>query len=213
MTLEALIALGMTKEQAEATLKLHKDAIDGNYVPKATFEAERTNSKTLKQQVEDRDKQITELGKFKGTAEELTTKVTDLEKKNKEDAEKHAAELEGVVQEAALRSEIGALVHDADDVISKLDRKVITFKDGKVEAGLKEQLETLKKSKPHYFKEEKKKETGLPEGWSPFGKTPAEGGDDGKGKGDEAANFGAELAKVKSAGETAAAKAADIYFK
>jgi len=212
MNLEALISLGLTKEQAESALKFHKEAIDGHYVPKATFEAERVSSKALKQQIEDRDKQITELGKFKGTTEELTAKVTDLEKKNKEAADKHALELKGVIQDAALRSELSALVHDAEDVISKLNRDTIVFKEGKIETGLKEQLENLKKSKPHYFKEEQKKDAGLPEGWSPFGKTPNEGGEE-KSKLNEAANFGAELAKAKTVGETAAAKAADIYFK
>ena len=212
MTLEALMATGMSKEQAEAALKLHKEAIDGNYVPKATFEAERSNAKTLKEQVAERDGQIAELGKFKGTAEELTTKVAELERKNGEDAQKHAAELLKIQQDAALLSEIASKVHDPDDVLSKLSREKITFDNGKVKAGLTEQLDELKKTKPHYFKEDANKGSGLPEGWLPFGKSPAEGSGEAP-KGNEAATFGAELAKLKSAGDTVAAKAAEIYFK
>lgn len=212
MNLEALLAFGVTQEQAESILSLHKTAIDGNYVPKATFTAEREKVATFKQQVEDRDQQIADLGKFEGTAKQLQEKVDALEKSNKEAAERHEAEIKQITEEAILRFELAPLVHDADDVLSKLDSKVITFEDGKVKSGLTEQLEHLKQSKPHYFKQEVAEKKGLPEGWSPFGVTPPEGKDEGD-KGDKAAAFGTELAKARSASETAAAKAAETYFQ
>ena len=97
MTLETLVKAGLTEEQAKAVLKLHKDAIDGNYVPKATFEAEREKLKTANETIADRDKQITELGKFKGTAEELQQKVNTLTQENsnaKTEDEKKLKEME-----------------------------------------------------------------------------------------------------------------------
>jgi hypothetical protein len=212
MTLEALMALGITEAQAQGALKLHNDAINGFYVPKATFEAERISVQTLKTQVEDRDRQINELGAFKGTAEALTAKVTQLEAKNKADAEKAASDMAALIQDNAIRSQISSVVHDPEDVVSRLDKTKIVFEDGKVKSGLNEQLEDLKKTKPHYFKEQSSGTGGYPGGWKPFGKTPADSADD-KGQGNPAANFGAELAKQKADGEKLAAKAADTYFK
>ena len=68
---EQLKELGLETDVIAKVLKIHKDSIDGNYVPKATFDAERENVKTLKTQITERDNQITELSKFKGTNEEL----------------------------------------------------------------------------------------------------------------------------------------------
>ena len=47
MTKESLIAAGFTEEQATKIMGMHTEAIDGNYVPKATFDAERDKSKNL----------------------------------------------------------------------------------------------------------------------------------------------------------------------
>lgn len=219
MTKEALIAKGFTEQQAEEILKIHREAIDGNYVPKATFEAERTKSKNLSDQLADRDKQITELGKFKGTAEELQNKVTQLENDNKAAKEKYDADLLNAQRDAAVRLEIASIVIDPDDVIPKLDASKIVFKDGKIESGLTEQLDALKQSKPHYFKNPDNSgnsgNSGLPNGWL-FGQSPEEGSEKGgagnTGKTD-AEKLGELLAASKLSGASAAEKAADVYFK
>lgn len=213
MNKESLIAAGFTEEQATKIMQMHQKAIDGNYVPKATFEAEREKSKNLTTQLADRDKQITELGTFKGTAEQLQSKVADLEKQNKEAKEKFDADLLQAQKDAAIRFDIASRVIDADDVLPKLDQSKIVFKDGKIESGLTEQLDELQKSKPHYFKTEKKEDGGLPSGWL-FGSTPPDSSDKGEG-GDQktdAQKFGELLAASKKSGETAAEKAANIYF-
>lgn len=215
MNKETLIAAGFTEEQATKILQMHQQAIDGNYVPKATFNAEHETVKSLKAQVADRDKQITELGTFKGTAEQLQTKVADLEKQNKEAKEKFEADLLQAQKDAAIRLDIASRVIDADDVLPKLDQTKIVFKDGKIASGLTEQLDELQKSKPHYFKQEDKKEDGIPKGWL-FGNTPQEGSDNG-GKGGsektEAQKFGEMLAASKMSGNNAAEKVAETYFK
>lgn len=213
MNKETLIAAGFTEEQATKILQMHQQAIDGNYVPKATFNAELETVKTLKSQVADRDKQITELGTFKGTAEQLQTKVADLEKQNKEAQEKFDADLLQAQKDAAIRLDIASRVIDADDVLPKLDQSKIVFKDGKIASGLTEQLDELQKSKPHYFKQETKQE-GFPKGWL-FGNTPAEGSDGNKGGSEksEAQKFGEMLAASKKSGNTAAEKVAETYFK
>lgn len=214
MNRESLIAAGFTEEQATKIMQMHQQAIDGNYVPKATFEAEREKSKNLTTQLADRDKQITELGTFKGTAEQLQNKVADLEKQNKEAKERYDADLLQAQKDAAIRIDIAGSVIDPDDVIPKLDQSKIVFKDGKIESGLTDQLDELKKSKPHYFKTEEKGSGSLPNGWL-FGTTPPDSSDGGKG-GDQktdAQKFGEMLAASKISGATAAEKAADTYFK
>ena len=213
MNKESLIAAGYTEEQATQILKLHQQAIDGHFVPKATFEAEREKNKNLTAQVADRDKQIAELGTFKGTAEQLQAKVSDLEKQNKEAKEKFEADLLQAQKDAAIRLEIASRVIDADDVLPKLDQTKIEFKDGKIASGLTDQLDELQKSKPHYFKQAEKKEAGIPNGWL-FGNTPPEGSEGTKGgEKTEAQKFGEMLAASKMSGNNAAEKVAENYFK
>lgn len=215
MNKESLIAAGFTEEQATKIMDMHQKSIDGSYVPKTTFEAEREKSKSLTTQLVDREKQIGELGTFKGTAEQLQTKVAELEKQNKEVKDKFDIELLQAQKDAAIRFNIASAVIDTDDVLPKLDHSKIVFKDGKIVSGLTEQLETMKQSKPHYFKTDKKEPDSIPQGWL-FGKTPVEGGDEGNKSGGsktEAEKFGEMLAGSKLSGTTAAEKAAETYFK
>lgn len=212
MKLEDLIQAGLTEDQAKKVMELHKKAIDGNFVPKQTFEAEREKTKTANETIAERDKQIAELGKFKGTAEELQTKVDKLTQDNATAKTEYENKLKDMEETNAIRLSIVDTVYNADDVISKLDRSKITFKDGKVVAGLVEQMDTIKQASPHYFKPEQKGTGGgLPAGWKPFGNPP----DESKGGGgvDSAAEFGKNLAKAQSQGINATQKAADIYFK
>ena len=76
------------------------------------------------------------------------------------------------------------------------------------------QMDSIKKSSPHYFKESKGDEGGkggFPGGWHPFGKSPDES--KGQGGADSAAEFGKSLAKAQAQGMSSTQKAADIYFK
>lgn len=215
MKLEDLIKEGFTEDQAKKILEIHKKAIDGNYVPKATFEAERDKVKTANDTIADRDKQIAELGKFKGNAEELQKKVDDLTAQNTKSKEEYEAKLKDMEETTAIRAAVADQVHSADDIMPKLDRTKLTFKDGKVVAGLVEQMDAIKKASPHYFKETKGEDGnkgGFPGGWHLFGKSPDESGK-GQGGADSAAEFGKNLAKAQSQGIASTQKAADMYFK
>lgn len=212
MNKEQLMKAGLTDEQATAVLSLHKQAIDGNYVPKDTFLAEGEKVKSLKDQLADRDKQITELGKFKGSAEQLEAEVKSLKLKNEQAETEYSAKLKEIQQDLVIKEFIGPQVVDVDDVLPKLDKSKITFdKDGKIVAGLKEQLDTLKQVKPHYFVSDVPEDKSNPPGWI-FGNTPPEGAGR-QTQVDEAADFGKKLAQSKVSGTDAAAKASDYYFK
>ena len=213
MKLEDLTKEGFTEDQARKILEMHKKSIDGNYVPKATFDAERDKVKAANDTIADRDKQITELGKFKGTAEELQKKVDDLTAQNTKNAQEYESKLKDMEETTAIRAAVAEQVHSADDIMPKLDRTKLTIKDGKVVAGLVEQMDAIKQTSPHYFKESKADggKGGWPGGWSPFGKSPEES--KGQGGADSAAEFGKSLAKAQAQGINSTQKAADIYFK
>lgn len=214
MKLEDLIKEGLTEDQAKKVLALHKQAIDGNFVTKEAFNAERDKVKAANETIADRDKQIKELGKFKGTAEELQKKVDDLTEENGKAKKEYEDKLKDMEEVTAIKASIVDRVHNPDDILSRLDRTKLTFADGKVVAGLTEQLDAINQTHPHYFKEAKGDDSnkgGLPGGWHPFGKSP----DESKSQGgtDSAAEFGKSLAKAQSQGITSTQKASDIYFK
>lgn len=209
MTLEELTKAGFTEDQAKKILEMHQKSIDGNYIPKATFEAERQKVKDANATIAERDKQITELGTFKGTAEELQNKVDELTTANTTAKTEYEAKLTKMSQENALKMAIADKVHNVEDILPKLDITKITFKDGAVTAGLVEQMDALKKSNPYYFKEENSGRN-LPGGWTPFGRKLNEG--DGNGGSDDEVEFGKNLAKAVSSGNTFADKADKTYF-
>lgn len=205
MNIPALIEKGFTEEQANTVIVLHKEAIDGNYIPKATFDAEREKIKVLNSQVAERDAQITELGKFKGTQEELEAKVSQLETANKEAIAAHEAEVAKLEKVNAVKFHIMNAVHDPEDVISRLDMDAIKIENGSVKAGLDDQLSNLKTTKPHYFKQEQEK----PAGWQPFGTPPAESVTT---PGSTEVPFGKSLAEKKIQ-EQKAIESQNHYFK
>lgn len=208
MTLEELTKAGFNEDQAKKILEIHQKSIDGNYIPKATFEAERQKVKDANAIIAERDKQITELGSFKGTAEELQKKVEELTTANNTAKAEYEAKLTKMAQENSLKLAIADKVHNVEDILPKLDVTKITFKDGAVVAGLVEQMEALKKSNPYYFKEDNAGKN-LPGGWTPFGRKPEEG-DSSSGSAEE--EFGKSLAKAVSTGNTFAEKADKTYF-
>lgn len=208
MNEEQLKALGLESEVITKVLKIHKDSIDGNYVPKATFDAERENVKTLKAQITERDSQITELSKFKGTNEELQKQLEDYKKTNEELKTNSEKEITKLKKENLLKFELKEQVIDVDDVLPKLNIDNIVFENDTIKSGLKEQLDDLRKSKPHYFAQPENKTTG----WKPFGSTPDEGA---KVKDQESPDvaFAKELAKSKNAIQENSQKALETYFK
>lgn len=207
---EQLKELGLEADVIAKVLKIHKDSIDGNYVPKATFEAERENVKTLKNQITERDNQITELTKFKGTNEELQKQLNDYKAQNEELKTNSEKELAKLKKENLLKFELKDQVIDVDDVLPKLNIDNIVFENDAIKSGLKEQLEDLRKSKPHYFaqQEDKNKNTG----WKPFGTPPTESGKEPDKVAPEV-DFAKQLAQAKNATTQASQKALETYFK
>ena len=106
MTFEELTKAGFTEDQSKKILEMHQKSIDGNYIPKATFEAERQKVKDANAIIAARDKQITELGSFKGTAEELQKKVDELTTANNTAKTEYEAKLTKMAQDGCDYAEV-----------------------------------------------------------------------------------------------------------
>lgn len=140
-----LEALGMTKEQIDAVMKINGDDIEN---AKAVNAAEITNLKAendaLTKQVKDRDTQIDGLKKSAGDNEELKKQIETLQADNKAKDEAHAKELtqlkiDGAVEKALTDS--GAKnIKAAKALLDLTDAKLAD--DGTIK-GLTEQIQKL----------------------------------------------------------------------
>ncbi len=205
MTKEQLLAAGFTEEQATNILKLHKEAIDGNYVPKHRFDEVNAELKTTKEQVIERDKQITELKKFEGDSKALQEKITALENENAAKDKEYKANLalerkKNAIRLALLEDENGK-PHDVDMVMGlfNLEQVIIDEATGKIISGFKEQNDAIRKEKAFLFSSKEdtdKGGDGKPVGWKPTGTPPADGDKGSKG-GDPSVSYGKSLAQIK----------------
>lgn len=141
-----LEALGMTKEQIDAVMKINGDDIEN---AKAVNAAEITNLKaendSLSKQVKDRDKQIDTLKASAGDNEELKKQIETLQADNKAKDEAHAKELTQLKIDAAVEKALtdgGAKnIKAAKALLDLTDAKL--GDDGTVK-GLAEQITKLK---------------------------------------------------------------------
>lgn len=194
MDKEKLKKLGVADELIEKVLSLHNESLDGKFIPKHRFDEINEQLKTSQKTLGERDSQIEELNKFKGTQEELQAKIKELEEENKTKTETLQTELSNVKKKNAIKLAIlenkEYRPHDIDMVMSLLDFEKIEV-DEKGLSGLKEQQENLVKEKSFLF--EKKDES--QNKWKPIGNKPADKGQESEH--DEGLSYGKQLAKTK----------------
>jgi hypothetical protein len=205
MTKEQLLAAGFTEEQATNILKLYKEAIDGNYVPKHRFDEVNAELKTTKEQVKERDTQIKELKKFEGDSKALQDKIAELEAANADKDKEYQSNLalerkKNAIRLALLEDENGK-PYDAEMVMGlfNLEQVLIDEATGKITSGYKEQNEALRKEKAFLFSPKEdinKGGDGKPAGWKPQGQTPPDG-NGGQGGTDPSISYGKSLAQIK----------------
>jgi hypothetical protein len=159
LTVESLVAAGVPQEVATKIVAAHKAVIEKGFIPKTRFDEVNEESKARKIQLEERDKQIAELSKFKGSAEELAAKVKEMEDANKVKDAEYKAQLEKERKVNAVKFELLAdpknLPYDVDMVLNQLKLDDIKVDEaGKVLSGFKEQRDAIKKEKAFLFKPE-----------------------------------------------------------
>ena len=193
---EKLIKLGLTDEMAQKVLDNFGDIVDGEYLTKQRF---NEVNKELKNDEE--------------SSETLKEKIKELEKSNKEAADKAKAELDAERKSNAIKLELMGKVHNADITMSqlKLD-EIIMDENGKVKSGLKEQLSALKKSDSYLFIEDGNDNTNNNQNNEPYvkGATPK----DGEGSKPSNLSKGEQFAKnlAKQANEAAKVSKESSYF-
>lgn len=145
MTRKQLEDLGLTKEQADAAIKINGDDIEN---ARATYQLEVENLQTevegLKTQVGDRDKQLETLKASAGDNEVLQKQIADLQADNAKAKETHESEITQLKVDFAVEKALtGAKAKNIKAVKALLDLEDAKLdKEGNVK-GLSEQIEKL----------------------------------------------------------------------
>ena len=216
ITKEALTAIGLSEDQADKVIQAHADSINGKFIPKSRFDEVNEQLKDVKGQVTERDTQIAGLKKFQGSADELKTKVTELQQANAKASEEYAAKLASVQKTYAVRSAIGTDAQDPDLLLKLIDMDSVSITgDGKA-LGVSEQIDALHKDRPYLFKSMQAEGAGASgDGDKPAvrGFKPPESVMAGIGsKQFDAEKFGSKLAEARNAGVAAAQASSSYYF-
>lgn len=203
MKKEQLIALGLSPEQADNVLKIHKETLDGSYVPKHRFDEITGENKTLKDSLGERDTQISSLRKFEGDATALKDQMKALQEDNKKKESEHQQLLATERKRNAIKLSLineEEKPHDVDMVMGLFNLDQVAFDEtsGHITNGFKEQVDSLRKDKAFLF---------TPKATPPFNPNPTPGfkiagtppidGDKGGGNLDPAVSFGSGLAQKK----------------
>ncbi|PGH85775.1 scaffolding protein [Bacillus thuringiensis] len=147
-------------KQVTAKLGDNKIAIvsDGNWIPKDKFDHMNTEMKTYKQQLKERDTQLTDLQTKAAGHDELTAQIATLTEQNKQSATEFQTKLEQQSYDFALRSALtGAKVKNSKAVEALLNKENIKL-DGENLLGLDDQLKALRESDAYLFESEQQQQ-------------------------------------------------------
>lgn len=151
MTKKELIELGLSEEDAKKVEEASKEELKV-YVPKERFDEVNNRKKQLESDVTERDKQLEELKKNVGNAEDLTKQIETLQSENKANNEKHEAEVREIkITNAIEKSLTGAKAKNIKAVKALLElENVDLLEDGTIK-DLDKQIQTLKESEESSF--------------------------------------------------------------
>lgn len=124
---------------------------DGQFVPKSRFDEVNEQKNSYKKQAEELNAQVSELGKFKGTAEELQKKLGETQAQY----EQRLVEQEKSFTQKRLNFELDTAItinkgKNAKAIKALIDQTAIKV-DGDSIQGISEQLEIVKKDNPYLF--------------------------------------------------------------
>lgn len=162
MKREFLRGLGLEEETVQKIVDEHHDTLRDFKNKAEKTESLQEQLDKANKELDNRDKQITDLQKAKdGDNQELKDKLANYEKENAQ----YKADMKELKLNNAVKLAVAKDANDADDILSLINKDELELQDdGKVK-GLDKAIESLKESKPYLFAESK-----------PSGRTP----DDGK---------------------------------
>lgn len=140
-----LEALGLTKEQVDAIIKINGDDIENaKKVAEAETKSVQNEVDALKGQIKDRDKQLETLKATAGDNEELSKQIADLQAENTTAKQTHEAEMTRLKVDFAVEKALtGAKAKNVKAVKALLDLEDAKLdKEGNVK-GLQEQIDKL----------------------------------------------------------------------
>jgi len=150
MKKEQLLELGLTEEQADKVLNLHKEVLAG-FIPKARFDEVNETKKELEQQIQGRDNQLKELQKKAKGNEELEKRIQELQEANKATKEQYEAKIRDMTINAAIQSKLTDAKYP-DLLLTKFDRSKLSIAEDGTVLGVDEQLAVLKEQYKDLFK-------------------------------------------------------------
>lgn len=154
---EYIASLNLDGEAKKKATEGLKNFLKDNYVEKAKFYEVATAKSNLETQIKERDKQLEMLKKTAGDKEKLEATIKQLQEDNKSAKTKYETDLKNLRIDSAVKLKLSGTAQDVDIVAGLIDKtKLIVSDDGTV-AGLDEQINPLKQSKPFLFKEIKSK--------------------------------------------------------
>lgn len=154
---EYIASLNLDGEAKKKATEGLKNFLKDNYVEKAKFDEAATAKSNLETQIKERDKQLETLKKTAGDKEKLEATIKQLQEDNKSAKTKYETDLKNLRIDSAVKLKLSGTAQDVDIVAGLIDKtKLIVSDDGTV-AGLDEQINPLKTSKPFLFKEIKSK--------------------------------------------------------
>lgn len=150
MNKEALIALGLTEEQADKVI-----AGFGQMVPKSRLDDKIQEVKDLQKQITDRDTQLADLKTKAAGNEDLQKQIQTLQDQNKTTV----AEYEEKLQKKDFDYKLESALRDAKSKNPKAVKALLNIDsiklDGETLLGLEDQLKVLKESDAYLFESEK----------------------------------------------------------
>jgi len=150
MKKEQLLEMGLTEEQADKVLNLHKEVLSG-FIPKARFDEVNETKKELEQQIQERDNQLKELQKKAKGNEELEKRIQELQETNKATKEQYEAKIKDMTITAAIQSKLTDAKYP-DLLLTKFDQSKLSIAEDGTVLGIDEQLAVLKEQYKDLFK-------------------------------------------------------------
>ena len=156
MSREELKELGLTDEQIDKVMANYGKSVKEIKEKADKAESAEAQIEDYKQQIKDRDKQLTDLeGKAKGN-EDLEAEIKKLKADNETATTELQAKLDKQIYDFALEKALTkANVRNPKAIKALLNTETIKL-DGETLLGLDDQLEAVKKSDPYLFEAEPK---------------------------------------------------------
>ncbi|MCG1905369.1 phage scaffolding protein [Staphylococcus epidermidis] len=161
MKREFLRGLGLEEETVQKIVDEHHDTLRDFKNKAEKTESLQEQLDKANEELDNRDKQITDLQKAKdGDNQELKDKLANYEKENAQ----YKADMKELKLNNAVKLAVAKDANDADDILAFINKDELELQDDGNVKGLDKAIESLKESKPYLFAESK-----------PSGRTPNDG--------------------------------------